>query len=207
MPSSGAAPPPPPLISPNANIWGRFPTFNALARAVLDNEVSPNDFSMTDLTKCQSALANWNTLEDEKRAMDRATINNFLHEALRRQFDYNKEVAAGANVTTTTVSASTSIQRASVEISEVSETVVCATNSVNNNQGNPPAAFQDQAQEENYFGDVSAGFEEDTEELTENNNEVQFLGRFCWQTPPHHPHQLHQSFFDVMEEDTENVED
>ena len=48
--------------------------------------------------------------------------------------------------------------------------------------------------------------EEDTEEIVQagDDDEIQFLGRYMYQTPPH---QLHQTFFDEMEEDVENIEE
>ena len=198
MSSSGAEIP---LISKNANVWGRYPTLNDLARAVVEEKISVLDFSVDDLTRAQSVLVNWNDMEEKRRSLERGAINKFLHDALSRQHFHNEAAAAATTgVTSTTTSSRTSIQRASLEISE---TVVCSSNTVNNNpQDNSPDVAH--AHDSCYFGDVSAVDEEDTEEIVQaDDDEIQFLGRYMNQTPQQH--QLHESFFD--EEDVENIEE
>ena len=78
MSSSGAEIP---LISKNANVWGRYPTLNDLARAVVEEKITVLDFSVEDLARAQSVLVNWNDMEEERRSLERGAINNFLHDA------------------------------------------------------------------------------------------------------------------------------
>ena len=199
MSSSGAEIP---LISKNANVWGRYPTLNDLARAVVEEKITVLDFSVEDLTRAQSVLVNWNDMEEQRRSLERGAIHKFLHDALGRQHFHNEAAAAATTgVTSTTTSSRTSVKRASLEISE---TVVCSSNTVNNNpQDNSPDVAH--AHDSCYFGDVSAVDEEDTEEIVQaDDDEIQFLGRYMNQTPPQQ-HQLHESFFD--EEDVENIEE
>ena len=163
-------------------MWGRYPSYNALAKAVINKELNVHDLSFEDLVKAQVALTNFNTLEDEKRALDRGVINDFIHDALCRQFELNQvstATAAAAAAPMAANIATTTTTRSSFELSETTqttETVVRAANTVNeNNRG-----------DDSYFADVSGESVADDENIAEeeDNNDIQVLGHFHWCHPP-----------------------
>ena len=163
-------------------MWGRYPSYNALAKAVINKELNVHDLSFEDLVKAQVALTNFNTLEDEKRALDRGAINDFIHDALCRQFELNQvstATAAAAAVPMAANIATTTTTRSSFELSETTqttETVVRAANTVNENIRG----------DDSYFADVSGESIADDENIAEeeDENDIQILGHFHWCHPP-----------------------
>ena len=123
----------------------------------------------------------YSRIDGAKAKVRPGVINDFIHDALCRQFELNQvstATAAAAAAPMAANIATTTTTRSSFELSETqtTETVVRAANTVNENHRG----------DDSYFADVSGESVADDENIAEeeDNNDIQVLGHFHWCHPP-----------------------